>query len=249
MKKILIEDHLKQRYLTGSSFLDRGHIKVITAATNDEMLKVHRAEKVDLIVTQLDMPGTKIEKLFDIIRHDKELQGVPVIIICRDTPVNRERCKQCGINAIFTIPVDTALLHARMQEFLDIAPRKSYRVALTVAVEGKSKDRRFLYHTENISATGMLIKAGQDALAEGDLISLSFYLPDGTHVDAHGEIQRVLREPTAPDSRLYGIKFTDLGSPAREAIEAVVKKELQRKLAQDPQPQKEKEVDKFRKLG
>ncbi len=245
MGKILIADHLKKLYLTGSTFLDRGHIKVITAATNDEMLKAHREEKADLIVTQFDMPGIKTEELFDSIRRDKDLQGVSVIIICRDTPDNRERCKQCGISAIFTIPVDTALLHARMQELLNIAPRKSYRVALTVAVEGKSKDRQFLYHTENISATGMLIKADEDALAEGDLISLSFYLPDGTHVEAHGEIQRVLRQAAdAPDGRFYGIKFTQLGLPARAAIETVVKKEQQHNLLHAPS-----DGDKFKKTG
>jgi c-di-GMP-binding flagellar brake protein YcgR len=134
-----------------------------------------------------------------------------------------------------------------MQELLNIAPRKSYRVALTVAVEGKSKDRQFLYRTENISATGMLIKADEDALAQGDLISFSFYLPDGTHVEAHGEIQRVLRQATAPDARLYGIKFTDLGPPARAAIETAVKKEQQHNLLHAPHPQSE--GDKFKKTG
>jgi len=44
----------------------RGHC-LITAATNEEMIKIHKKERVDLIVAQLDMPGIKSEKLFNVI--------------------------------------------------------------------------------------------------------------------------------------------------------------------------------------
>ncbi len=224
MKKILMANELNRLFAEKNSFLDRVHIKIFSAATNDELLKIHREEKADLIITKIDLPGIRSEELFETIRQDKELRETLVIFVCKDTSAQRERCRQCGANEIFTIPVDIALLHAKTQQLLSVSQRKAYRVALTVSVEGKSKNRRFLHRTEDISASGMLIKADEDVLAQGDTISLSFYLPDGMHVDATGEIQRASKQSTAPDSYLYGIKFIDINATTKSAIESFVNK-------------------------
>jgi c-di-GMP-binding flagellar brake protein YcgR len=111
-----------------------------------------------------------------------------------------------------------------MQRLLNVAPRQAYRVALNVTVEGKSKNRPFLCRTENISASGMLIRA-EGAFAQDDRISFSFYLPDGTRVGAHGNISRIIKQGTAPDAVLYGIQFADLAPDDKSAIEAFVRKE------------------------
>jgi DNA-binding response OmpR family regulator len=235
MKKVLIASDLKSLYMEKDHFLDRAHIKVFNADTNDEVLKIHSEEKADLIVTKLDMPGIKSEDLFDAIRQRKDLREVLTIIICKDTPVHRDRCRQCGATVVLAMPVDIALLHTKVYQLLNMAARQSYRVALTVAVEGKSKNRSFLYRTENISATGVLVKA-EEVLAHGDRISLSFFLPDGTHVTAYGDVARVMKQATAPDACLYGIKFTDINPSVQSAIEAFIKKEAERKHAHAPNP-------------
>jgi DNA-binding response OmpR family regulator len=227
MKKLLISNELKRLFTEHSSYLDRADITVFTADTNDDMLRTHIVEKVDLITTKLDLPGLRSEDLFDIIRQSKGLREVLAIIICRNTPAHRERCKQCGAHAVFTEPVDIGLLHLKMLEFLAVAPRQSYRVALNVAVEGKFNNRPFLYHTENISATGMLIKA-EEVFAQGDQLSFSFYLPDGTRVSARGEVVRTVQRGNAPDGPLYGIKFTDIAPSVRSPIDTFVNKQLQK---------------------
>ena len=107
MKKVLLANGLKGLFTEKGSFLDRADIQVFTAASNEEALKIHSRERVDLIVTQLDLPGIRIEELFSAIRNDKELRKVSTIIICKDTLAHRERCKKCRANAVFTLPVDT----------------------------------------------------------------------------------------------------------------------------------------------
>jgi CheY-like chemotaxis protein len=246
MKKVLIADNLKQLYSQANSFLNRAHIKVFTAATNDEVLKVHRQENVDLIVTPLDLPGIGSEELFDGIRQNKAVQEVSTIIICKDSLANRERCRQCGANAVFTLPVDFSLLSAKVQQFLEVAPRRSYRVTLSVSIEGKFKNMPFLFRMENISANGMLIKADGN-LSQGDRISFSFFLPDETHVKAHGEIARVVKQEAAPDSSLYGVKFTDIDLNVKSAIETFVKKEQDRTRSFAPRP--EAEIDTLKKTA
>ena len=222
MKKILLAKGLQGLFLAKGSFFDRSDIKVFTAATNDEVLKIFNKEEIDLIVTQLDMPGIKSEELFSVIRKSKELQKVSVIIVCQDTLAHRERCKQCRANAVFTAPVDIDLLSIKAQQFLNVAPRTLYRAALAVAIEGKFKNRPLPFWTENISANGMLIKT-EEPLSKEAGIFFSFFLPDGTHVSGYGEISRIVQLKTAPVTFLYGIKFTNIDPRVRSAIEAVVK--------------------------
>ncbi len=221
MKRVVLAHDLKNLVREKNSFLDRSEITVFTAATNDEVLKVCREQGGDLIVTKLDLPGMKIEDLFRIIRTTKELRAVSTIVVCEDTLANRERCKQCRPNAVVPLPVEPLLLSLKMRQFLNVAPRMRYRAALAVAIEGNFKNNPLQFWTENISASGMLLRA-DEPLAKGEGIFFSFFLNDGTHVSGYGEISRVVRQPAALHVFLYGIKFTNISPRDRSAIEAVV---------------------------
>jgi len=225
MKKILTSDDLNRLYLRNEAIIDRVDIAVLTAETNDEMLDIHRKEKADLIITRLGLPGMRIEDVFNTIRESTDLRKVSTIIICEDNVTHQARCKQCGPNAVISMPVNKAGLHAKAMQLLDVAPRRAYRVTLNVSVEGKFNNKPFLHRTEDISSTGMLIRA-KDILAQGDRITFSFYLPNDMRISAHGEVERIVKLTTEPGICLYGVKFTDLGSDARSAIEAFVAKEL-----------------------
>ena len=227
MKKILTSDDLNRQYLKNDAMADREDVAVLTAETTDEMLNIHRKEKADLIIARVDLPGMRIEDLFNTIREAKDLRKVSTIIICEDNVMHQARCKQCAPNSVFIMPVDKAGLHARLLQLLDIAPRRPYRVTLNVAVEGKFNNKPFLHHTEDISSTGMLIRA-KDFLAQGDRITFSFYLPDGMRISARGVVERIVKLTAEPGICLYGVKFTDLGPDARSAIEAFVAKELKK---------------------
>jgi response regulator RpfG family c-di-GMP phosphodiesterase len=228
MKKVLIAKDLQHLFMEKDTFLNREDITIFTTETNDEALKIHIEERADLIVTKLDQPGLRSEELFEIINQSRELREVLTTIICDNTLFHRERSKRCGAHAVFTMPIDVPLLHLKMRQFLDVAPRQSYRVALNVAVEGKFNSRPFLYRTENISATGMLIKA-EDVFAQGDRLSLSFYLPEGARVSVRGEVVRIVNQGNAPEGCLYGIKFLDLAPSVRFPIDTFIKKELKYK--------------------
>jgi len=223
MKKVLLAHGLKKPIMEKSRFFERASVAVFTASTNDDILKVHKKEKVDLIVTRIDLPGITCEELLGLIRKSPELREVSVILICKDTLAHRERCRKCKANAFFTIPVKPVLLHLKMQQFLSIAPRKSYRAALAIAISGKFKNKPMPFRTENVSASGMLIRAAEP-LSKGDGVYFSFFLPNGTHVTGYGEIARVHKVSTSPEAFLYGIKFTDVDPGVKSLIEATVNK-------------------------
>jgi CheY-like chemotaxis protein len=222
MKKVLIAKDLKGLFPEKGSFLDRQDIKVFFAATNEEAQRICAKEAVDLIVTLLDLTDGKPEDLFDFIRANPKLRKASIIMICQDTLAHRERCKRCRANAVLTMPVDRVILYLKMQEFLNVAPRMLYRAALAVAIEGKFRDRPVPFRTENLSPSGMLIKAAEP-LSKGAGVFLSFFLPDGTHVSGYGEIVRVDRHTDDAEMHLYGIKFTNIDQETRTAIESVVK--------------------------
>jgi DNA-binding response OmpR family regulator len=222
MKKILIADDLKKFLLKRSGYFENAGITVYTAATNDEMLSLHREEKCNLIISHPDMRGVNNAVLFKIIRNNKDLRDVSIIMICKGNLANRELCKQWGVNAIITTPVDIDLLHSKVRQLLNTAPRKIYRAALAVAVEGRFRNRPLPFWTENISASGMLIKT-EEPLSRDDGIFFSFYLPDGAHVSGYGEITRVIHLEDEPGVFLYGVKFTSIEPDVKSAIEAAVK--------------------------
>jgi CheY-like chemotaxis protein len=222
MKKIVLSKDLRRLFPEKGSFLDRGDLRVFSASTNDEVLRICRREEIDLIVTQIDMPGVKSEELFEFIRSDPKRRKASIIMVCNDTLVHRERCKNCRANAVITMPVDPAILHMKMQQFLNVAPRMMYRTALAVAIEGRFRDRPVPFHTENLSTSGMLIRA-EEPLEKGSGVFLSFFLPDGRHIGGYGEIVRVERMQTTAEMYLYGIRFTNMDEECRSAIESVVK--------------------------
>jgi CheY-like chemotaxis protein len=222
MKKVLIASALKDLLAEKNSYLDRADIRIYKAASNDEMLSLHRGKKADLIITQLDMSGIKSEELFTIIRKSRYLRKVSVIIVCKDNLANRELCKKCGANAVLTVPVDKALLNMKVRQFLSVAPREAYRAALAVGIEGKFKNRPQPFWTENISTSGMLIKSGEP-LERNTGIFFSFFLPDGTHVSGYGEIIRLFQAEASPEEFQYGIKFTNIEPAVQKSIEKVVK--------------------------
>lgn len=222
MKKILIANDLQKHLENKSSYLSNAGIRVYTAATNDELLNIHAEIKANLIITHLEMSGIKNMDLFKVIRSSKDLRNVSVIMVCKNSLANRELCKQCGANAIITIPVDTDLLNNKIRQLLNIAPRKDYRAALAVAIEGKFKDRPLPFWTENISASGMLIRTAEP-LSRDAGIFISFFLPDGTHVSGYGEITRVIQPEKESGIFLYGVKFTSIDQDTKSALKKAIK--------------------------
>lgn len=223
MKKLLIAQNLKPLMMTAMNFLRRSEIAVFTAATNDELLKNHLAEHAQLIVTTLDTPGLACETLVHTIRRGEAMRNVSILLLCDSTPAQRERCDQCGANAVVTKPVDHVLFAQKMQELLDVAPRRFYRVGLNIAIDGIRNERPLAFSSQNISTKGMLIRTGE-SLAQGERIFCSFFLPDGKHLSATGKVVRVVKPATEATASHYGVRFESLAPDAEYAIAAFIDK-------------------------
>jgi CheY-like chemotaxis protein len=227
MKKIMIAQDINKTLQQKNSFLKRADIKVFTAASNDEALKIHREERVHLIITQLDMPGMATEQFCSLVREDPELRAVSVIMICTNNRAEIEQSSRCRANAVILRPVNPALLLAKAQQLLDISWRETYRVLLSLTVDGNAKDTPFFCRSQNISTSGMLIETDK-TLPHGDRVICSFFLPDSMRIQAAGEIVRIPQQATGSTVKQYGVKFSNLTPEARQALEAFVEKKAQK---------------------
>ena len=223
MKKILIAETLKSYIAKEKSFLKRGDITVYSAATTDDMLKIHRSEKVSLIISQIDMPGMSAEQLCAQIRNDEALRQVSLLMISPDTSSDRERVSRCKPNAIMTLPINTAQLLEKVQLLLDIPWRGSFRVLLSVAVEGDDKGNAFFCGSENISSSGLLIETDR-AISKNDRVTCKFFLSGSEQIVVRGEVVRIMKRDAGKNVYQYGIRFLEIDQSAQSLIASFVKK-------------------------
>ncbi|MEK6742367.1 MAG: PilZ domain-containing protein [Nitrospirota bacterium] len=217
MKKVLIAKELHALLEQDRSFLDRTDMQVFVAATNDEVLTIHRAERVDLIIAKLDLPGMASEKLYGLIREDAALRTVSTILCCANTPAAIKQCSHCRVNAVLLEPLHSVLLMAKAQQLLDIAAREMIRVLLGVVIDGRFGDEAFYCRTKNVSATGMMIET-RKRLVEGARLTCQFYLPDATRIQAPGKIVRIIQQTSGGGDQQYGLMFTDIAPETKQLL-------------------------------
>lgn len=217
MKKVLIAHDIHALLEQDRSFLDRTDLQVFVVATNDEALNIHRSERVDLILSKLDLPGMASEKLYGLIREDAALRTVSTILCCANTPEGIKKSSQCRVNAVFLEPLHPVLLMAKAQQLLDIAVRETIRVLLGVVIDGRFGEEAFYCRTKNISATGMMIET-RKRLVEGARLTCQFYLPDATKIQATGKIVRIIQQTSGSGDQQYGLMFTDIAPETKQLL-------------------------------
>jgi len=227
MKKVLIASDIHALLKQDGAFLNRTDIQVFVAATNDDILKIHREERMDLIITRLDMPGLEGERLYQQLREDAALRSVSLIMTCANTPEEIRKSSRIRSNAVLLQPLHPVLLMAKAQQLLDIAARQTFRVLLSANIDGHSWEGSFYCRTRNISTTGMLIETNR-RLADESRLSCQFYLPQSKRIQASGKIVRIIEQSPGNEEYHYGFMFTDISAEARQALADFVERAARR---------------------
>lgn len=117
MSKILVvdDDHVSQRIL-GYTLKKAGH-NIIIAFNGQEALNQLSQNMVDLVITDLSMPGMDGFELITLLRSDVRYQNLPVVMLTSSgQDEDREIARQKGITHFLTKP-------ASSQELLGIVKR------------------------------------------------------------------------------------------------------------------------------
>jgi CheY-like chemotaxis protein len=222
MKKVLLAWSPGPVLETLIGLLGGDGLSVFIATTAEEALALHLENNMDLIVADLDLPDMGGDTMCSRIREKEEVfRRVYIALICSGTRAEMGRCGRCGANSFLERPVDPGNLRERICRILESPERRATRVLAKVTVQGVIKNEPFFCSSRNISVTGILLETDR-ALARGDLISCSFFLPESERVETEARVVRVSRGEES--IYLCGAEFVDMGPEQKAAIGAFVEK-------------------------
>jgi DNA-binding response OmpR family regulator len=200
--------------LPGDTEAWSARVEVRRAATAAEGLALQRAESADVVAVDLDLPDGPAEAFCESVRAMKSQRRVSLIVVCGPDEDARRRAADCQANAHIVRPPTAGGLAAEIERYLAVPQRARYRVLAQVRVGEGEKGYSFFCTSQNLSATGILLET-DEALAVGQELDCSFFLPGRFKVSAQG---RVVREAAAPGGRQVGVRFVELSHGDAEAL-------------------------------
>lgn len=119
-KFLIVEDSPTMRQLISFSLKRFRNAKIIEAVDGlDALRKLAGPEKIDLILTDINMPGLDGLKLVSLVRENAQLRDIPIIIITTEgADEDRERGLALGANAYIAKPIQSSQLIRTISELL-----------------------------------------------------------------------------------------------------------------------------------
>ncbi|PYQ60457.1 MAG: response regulator [Acidobacteria bacterium] len=121
-KFLIVEDSPTMRQLIAFSLKRFQNIEIIEAVDGlDALRKLAGPEKIDLILTDINMPVMDGLKLVSMVRQNAQLKTIPIIIITTaGAEEDRERGLALGANAYIAKPIQTSHLIKTISELLAV---------------------------------------------------------------------------------------------------------------------------------
>jgi CheY-like chemotaxis protein len=225
MKKVLVVDNVRSILEREKGLLNRDSFLVFSATSGEEALEVHKKEKVDIIIMDLDMPNMPGDEVCRAIRADDELKKVSIILATIYSSADEaERCKAAGANACIKKPINKDELAEKMATLLGVPARQAIRILVKVKVEGRIGSDFFIANTVDVSVTGLLFECDRE-LGAGDMVEASFFLPgNGGYNRVVVKSQLMRSVPSEGSLRRYGVKFTEFVEGTPEQISEFIEK-------------------------
>ena len=119
-KLLIVEDSPTMRRLISFSLKRFRNVQIIEAVDGlDALRKLAGPEKIDLILTDINMPGLDGLKLVSLVRENAQLRNIPIIIITTEgAEEDRERGLALGANAYIAKPIQSSHLIRTISELL-----------------------------------------------------------------------------------------------------------------------------------
>ena len=118
---LVVEDSPTMRQLISFSLKRFKNATIIEAVDGVDALKKLSGEKIDLILTDINMPVMDGLKLVSLVRQNAQLKEIPIIIITTEgAEEDRERGLALGANAYISKPIQSSHLIKTISELLPI---------------------------------------------------------------------------------------------------------------------------------
>jgi two-component system, chemotaxis family, chemotaxis protein CheY len=119
-KFLIVEDSPTMRQMIAFSLRRFHNAEIIEAVDGlDALRKLADAGKIDLILTDINMPVMDGLKLVSMVRQNASLRDIPIIIITTEgAEEDRERGLALGANAYIAKPIQSSHLIRTISELL-----------------------------------------------------------------------------------------------------------------------------------
>ncbi len=108
---LVVEDSPTMRQLISFSLKRFEGCRIVEAVDGVDALKKLSTDKVDMILTDINMPVMDGLKLVKLVRENDKLKHLPIIIITTEgAEEDRERGLQLGANAYIAKPIQSSSL-------------------------------------------------------------------------------------------------------------------------------------------
>jgi two-component system chemotaxis response regulator CheY len=120
---LIVEDSPTMRQMIAFSLKRFHNVQIIEAVDGlDALRKLAGPEKIDLILTDINMPVMDGLKLVSMVRQNASLRDIPIIIITTEgADEDRERGLALGANAYIAKPIQSSHLIRTISELLATA--------------------------------------------------------------------------------------------------------------------------------
>ena len=219
MKHIIIAETVQQTVDKANSLFSRGTVTLIPAASCEDILELHRKQKVDLIIADANLPRMGGARLCTAVRSDPALKDVSIIMVCENGDPAADEYRKAGSNDVLPRPVDPVRLFSTVSRMIMVQNRMAVRIPLRISVEGRDQKEAFVGISQDMSVSGMLLDSAR-VMQSGQRFACSFTLSSRV-VTVECMVVRVL--PTPGGGYQCGVKFVNLDAKTFVLIEHFAK--------------------------
>ena len=116
---LIVDDSRAMRAMLSSTLESLDNCHIVEASSGFEAMRLLPREKVDLVLTDINMPDINGLELISYMRNNPNYQNIPIIIISTEgSQKDIERGKQLGANDYVVKPFDPASLQELLQKYL-----------------------------------------------------------------------------------------------------------------------------------
>ena len=229
-RKVLLVDDVQLFLEQEKTFFNREIFDLLVARSGIEALKIVKEEKPELVFMDLYMPDMDGDRCCHMIKSDRELRGIPVIMVTTGVDEDDfERCWQAGCDDIITKPIHRHYFLAIIRKYIPLPERKAprYRARLRVHY-GPTPQQLLTDYSVNVSTGGIFIET-LNLLPLGTELTIEFILPEPeTTICTEGKVAWVnhpelIKNPNLPVG--MGLQFLTISFDDMNAIREFIKKE------------------------
>ena len=138
---LVVDDFEPMQIVTANQLRSMGAKIILMASNGSEALRILKSRRIDMILSDWNMPVMTGMELLKVVRSDKELSHLPFIMVTAEAERHRiEDAIASGVSELLVKPYTADCFESHIKKALSSGPRSRLPVCLTNRVNGEVLD-------------------------------------------------------------------------------------------------------------